>query len=267
MRKIVAVFSMVLLFLFTLNAEGQILKKLTKKIQDKVLSKAIEKDTLPNEDTNSSINGNLMGMMYGKNKVDVASIPNSYPFSWEYSLEMQTANEKPMVVDYFLEPNSEYFGFKMRDTNGMFLVIDSKNKWMINTFNQEKSKMAMTSKMPDYTEMAEKADQMNEFTYKPLPDKVIMGFNCKGIQATSADSEMTFYYTNEAKVSFSDLFKAQQKKATPNALKNYFKAGDKPLMMTMTMKDLKNKGAVTTMKCIGLVKKPSEFKKSDYTFM
>ena len=267
MKKIVTVISMLALFLITLNVEAQILKKLTRKIQDKVLSNAIEKDSLSNEDANGSINGNLMGMMYGKNKVDVALIPNSYPFSWEYSLEMQTANEKPMVVDYFLEPNSEYFGFKMRDTNGMFLVIDSKNKWMINTFNQEKSKMAMASKMPDYTEMAEKTDQMNEFTYKPLPDKVIMGFNCKGIQATSADSEMTFYYTNEAKVSFSDLFKAQQKKATPNALKNYFKAGDKPLMMTMTMKDLKNKGAVTTMKCVGLVKKQSEFKKSDYTFM
>ena len=182
MRKIVTVFSMVLLFLFTLNAEGQILKKLTKKIQDKVLSKAIEKDTLPNEDTNSSINGNLMGMMYGKNKVDVALIPNSYPFSWEYTLEMQTENEKPMVVDYFLEPNSEYFGFKMRDVNEMFLVIDSKNKWMINTFNQEKSKMAMASKMPDYAEMAEKENQANEFTDNPLPDKVIMGLIAKGFK-------------------------------------------------------------------------------------
>lgn len=267
MKKIVTVFSMVLLFLFSINGEAQILKKLTRKIQDKVLSKATEKDSLNNEDANSSINGNLMGMMYGKNKVDAAMIPNSYPFSWEYSLEMQTANEKPMVVDYFLEPNSEYFGFKIRDTVGMFLVIDSKNKWMINTFDQEKSKMAMASKMPDYAEMADKENKEDDFSYKILPNKVIMGFNCKGIQATSADLEMVFYYTNEAKVSFSDLFKAQQKKATPNAMKNYFKAGDKPLMMTMTMKDLKNNGAVTTMKCVSLVKKLNEFKKSDYTFM
>lgn len=111
---------MVLLFLFSINGEAQILKKLTRKIQDKVLSKATEKDSLNNEDANSSINGNLMGMMYGKNKVDAAMIPNSYPFSWEYSLEMQTENEKPMIVDYFLEPNTEYFGFKMRDAAGMF---------------------------------------------------------------------------------------------------------------------------------------------------
>ena len=264
MKKVMTVFSMVLLFLFTTSAEGQILKKLTKKIQDKVLSKTVEKNTLSNKDVNNSINGNLMGMIYGKNKVDVSTIPDLYLFSWEYTLEMQSDTDKKMVVDYFLEPNSEYFGFKMKDTDGMFLVIDSKNKLMINTFNQEKSKMAIASKIPDYAEMTE---EDNEFTYKPLPNKVIMGFNCKGIQATSTDFEMVFYYTNDAKVSFSDLFKAQQKKSAPSALQNYFKAGDKPLMMTMTMKDLKNKGTVTTMKCIGLVKKPNEFKKLDYKFM
>jgi hypothetical protein len=94
-----------------------------------------------------------------------------------------------------------------------------------------------------------------------------MGYKCKGIQANSEDYEMVFYYTNDAKVSFSDLFRAQQKQTAPNALTNYFKGTDTPLMMTMSMKDLKNKGAVTTMKCVSLVKKANAFNKSDYIFM
>lgn len=267
MKQIVRVFSVVFMLIFVSTAQAQFLKKLTKKIQDKVISKPVQNDSVSEERNGEGMNANVMGMMYGKNKVDVSLIPNSYPFSWEYSLEMQTDNEKPMIVDYFLESNAEYFGFKMRNTQGMFLVIDSKNNFMITTFGQEKGKMAMASKIPDYSEMSDKANKNNEFSYKTLPNKVIMGFNCKGIQATNTDFEMIFYFTNEAKVSFSDLFKAQQKKSTPNALKNYFKPGDKPLMMTMTMKDLKNKSAVTSMKCIGLVKKANAFNKSDYKFM
>ena len=267
MKKIIRLFSVVVLLFFVATAEAQILRKLTKKIQDKAISKAVEADTDSAERKDEVLGFDKMAMAYGKNRVDAALVPSSYPFSWEYSLEMQTENEKPMIIDYYLEPNVEYFGFKMRTTEDMFLIIDSKNKFMITTFNQKKGKMAMASRMPDYTEIADKGNEIEKFSYKTLPNKVIMGFNCKGIQATSADLEMVFYYTNEAKVSFSDMFKAQQKKSTPNALKNYFKPSDNPLMMTMTMKDLKNKGAVTTMKCISLVKKTSEFKKSDYTFM
>ena len=94
-----------------------------------------------------------------------------------------------------------------------------------------------------------------------------MGYNCKGIEATNEDFVMVFYFTNEAKVSFSDMFRSQQKQKTPNALKNYFKAGDNPLMMTMNMKDLKNKGKNTSMRCVSLEKHTHVFAKSDYKFM
>lgn len=170
-------------------------------------------------------------------------------------------------MDYLLNPSAEYFGFKRRETGAVFMVIDCKNKFIINAFNEEKGKMVMAAKMPDYSEMTENGNQNKEFSYKTLPDKIIMGYKCKGTHANSEDYEMVFYYTNEAKVGFSDLFRAQQKQTTLNALKNYFKAADTPLMMTMSMKDLKNKGAVTTMKCVSLVEKANSFNKSDYVFM
>ena len=268
MKKICWVFSLVLLLVFNNVLEAQILKKLQKKVQDKIEQKASDK---AEEGTESSmekaLDANAMSIAHGKNKVDPSLVPDSYSFSWKYSLEIQSENEKAMIMDYFLEPNAEYFGFKMGESGEMFMVIDSRNKLMITAFEQEKEKVAMASKMPDYSEMTSKENESDGFSYRSLPNKIIMGYNCKGIEATSADFGMVFYYTNEAKVSFSDMFRSQQKQKTPNVLKRYFKTGDRPLMMTMSMKDLKDKGKITTMKCVVLEKNSREFLKSDYKFM
>ncbi len=272
MKKIVRVFSVVLMLFFVSAVEGQILKKLQNKIQDNVAKKAIDKTTdTTNQEMQKSIgktlNADAMAMAFGKNKVDPSLIPDLYSFSWKYSLEIQSENEKAMIMDYFLEPNAEYFGFKMGESGEMFMVIDSKNKLMITAFDQEKEKVAMASKMPDYSEMSSKENESDGFSYRSLPNKIIMGYNCKGIEATSKDFVMVFYYTNEAKVSFSDMFRSQQRQKTPDVLKGYFKTGDRPLMMTMSMKDLKDKGKITTMKCVVLEKNSREFLKSDYKFM
>ena len=268
MKKMRWVLSMILLLVFNQVSEAQILKKIQKKVQDKIEQKASNKtEGEMDRSIDKTLDANAMAMMHGKNKVDVSLVPDSYPFSWKYAMEVQSDNEKAMVVDYFLEPNAEYFGFKMEESGDMFMVIDSKNKIMITAFNKEKEKVAMASKMPDYSEMTSKEDKTDGFSYKSLPNKIIMGYNCKGIEATSEDYVMVFYYTNEAKVSFSDMFRSQQKQKRPNALKNYFKPGDRPLMMTMNMKDLKDNGRYTTMRCVSLEKKSLAFVKSDYKFL
>ena len=268
MKKMYWVFSVVLMLVFIPAAEAQILKKLQKKVQDKVERKAA--DTIKGEQDKSldkNLNADAMAMAYGKNRVDSSLLPDSYSFSWKYSLEIQSENEKAIIMDYFLEPNVGYFGFKMGESSEMFMVIDSKNKWMITAFDKEIEKVAMVTKMPDYSEMIPKENESDGFSYKSLPNKIIMGYNCKGIEATSADFVMVFYYTNEAKVSFSELFRSQQKQKTPDVLKRYFKPGEKPLMMTMSMKDLKDRGKITTMKCVVLEKNSLVFAKSDYKFM
>ena len=53
----------------------------------------------------------------------------------------------------------------------------------------------------------------------------------------------------------------------PDAFAGYLKPGEKTLLMDMSMKDLKNKGKVTTMKCISLEKNAYMFNKADYKFM
>lgn len=205
-------------------------------------------------------------MNLGKNKIDAAQIPAKYSFSWKYSLEIKTDAGKAMNVDYLLEPNSAYYGANMNKTgSNMFMIMDTKNKIMVSCFDKGAKKMAMASKIPDYK--AKETTKDSKYTYKTLPNKTILGFNCKGIQATNATSTMIFYYTNEAKISFADMFKSQQNQSLSNAFSDFFKSGEKPLMMSMEFTDLKNKSKKMNMTCVGLEKKAFTFNKSDYQFM
>ncbi|RTY93957.1 DUF4412 domain-containing protein [Flavobacterium sp. GT3R68] len=269
MKKIKRIFCSLLVLFFVNGAQAQILKKLKRAVEDKVERKAVEKvsDKAAEEISkpmDRTLNPESMAMGYGKNKVDPSVIPDSYTFSWKYSMEIQTDKGKAMVTEYFLEPNADYFGFNI-NSNDMFMIMDHKNKIMITTFNQ-KVKMASASKMVDYTELAKNETENTKFTYKTLPNKTILGYNCKGMEATNNNYVMVFYYTNDAKVSFANMFQSQQNHKLPDAFKDFFKKGEKPLTMSMEMKNLKN-GQLTTMKCVDLEKNARAFVKSEYKFM
>jgi hypothetical protein len=63
------------------------------------------------------------------------------------------------------------------------------------------------------------------------------------------------------------MFKSQKNEGMANAFKDFFKSDEKPLMMSMDYKDLKDKSKSMTMKCISLEKKAFTFNKGDYQFM
>ena len=264
---------LVLLFSFD-RSQAQIWKQIQKAAEQKALNKASQKagnatDKALEESVNQNVNMNEAILGYGKNKVDASEVPNSYAFSWKYIMEIKSDDGKAMNVDYLLEPNASYFGFNVGQGEGqsMLMIMDTKNRITVSCFGSGKDKMASASKMPDYAEMAKKDGEKSKFTYKVLPNKTFLGYNCKGIQATNDEYDIIFYYTNEAKVSFGDMFKNQKNWKMPDALAGYFKPDEKTLLMDMNMKDLKNKGKVTTMKCISLEKSAYMFNKADYTFM
>lgn len=105
-----------------------------------------------------------------------------------------------------------------------------------------------------------------KLAYKSVAGKTILGYKCKGMQATNEDMTITFYYTNDAKISFADMFKNQKNNSFPDAFKGFFKPTDKPLVLEVDYKDLK-KNKSTQMKCIALEKQSYTFNKSDYKFM
>lgn len=252
------------------SAEQHAVNKASQKV-NKGIDKAVDGDGNQSSNSNQSPNQNVSMndavLNYGQNKVDASVVPNSYPFSWKYVMEIKSDEGKAMKAEYFLEPNSSYVGFNVPQGEGqnMLMIMDTKNKIAITCFGSGKDKMASASKMPDYEEMAK--NEKSKFTFKTLPNKMFLGYNCKGIQATNDEYDIIFYYTNETKVSFSDMFKNQKNWKMPDALSGYFRPEDKTLMMDMNMKELKNNGKVTTMKCISLDKSVFVFDKADYKFM
>jgi hypothetical protein len=278
MKKIwfVMVF-LVLLFSFE-SSQAQFWKQVQKAAEQHALNKASQKanneidkavDPSVDQNPNQSINMNETILGYGKNRIDASAVPNSYAFSWKYNMEIKGDDGKAMNVDYFLEPDASYFGFNIAQDpkQNMFMILDTKNRITVTCFENGNEKMASASKMPDYSEMAKKENEKSKFTYKTLPNKTFLGYNCKGIQATSDEYDIVFYYTNEAKVSFGEMYKNQKNWKMPDGLANYFKPDEKTLLMDMSMKDIKNKGKVTTMKCINLEKSSYVFNKGDYKFM
>jgi hypothetical protein len=260
---------LVLLFSFD-SSQAQIWKQVQNAAQQQALNKASQKGQKEmDKGVNQNANTEDAILSYGKNKVDATAVPESYAFSWKYIMEIKSADGKAVNAEYFLEPNASYFGFNVGQgqEQSMFMIMDNKNKLTVTCFGSGKEKMASASKMPDYSEIAKKENEKSKFTYKTLPEKTFLGYKCKGIEATNTEYIMIFYFTTEAKVSFGDMFKNQKNQNMPDAFANYFQADDKPLMMDMTMKDLKNKEKITTMKCISLDKNNYVFNKSDYKFM
>lgn len=267
-----------LILLFSFNSsQAQIWKQIQKAAEQKALNKASQKTDAATDKSSDeadkslgqNVNQNESIMAFGKNRVDPSVVPDSYQFSWKYVMEIKADNGKAMNANYFLEPNVSYFGMNVSQGEGqnMFMVMDLEKKITVTSFGSGKEKMASASKIPDYSEMAKKEGEKSKFTYKQLPNKTFLGYNCKGIQATNDEYDIIFYYTNETKVSFSDMFKNQKNWKMPDALAGYLKPGEKTLLMDMNMKDLKNKGKVTTMKCVSLEKSPYTFNKADYKFM
>lgn len=258
-----------LLFSFN-SSQAQIWQQVKKAAERKALEKASKGNQKEGDQAVDQKSGLETAILsYGKNKVDPSVVPSSYNFSWKYVLEIKSNEGKAMNADYLLEPNASYFAFNMNQGEGksMLMIMDAKNNITVTCFGDGKEKMASAAKMPDYSQIAQKESEKSKFTVKSLPNKTFLGYNCKGMQLISDEYDIVFYYTSEAKVSFGDLFRNQKNWKMPDAFASYFKPDDKSLLMDMTMRDLKNKGKVTTMKCVSLEKSAYEFHKADYKFM
>ncbi len=256
------------------TTNAQFLKKLKQRVEQKVENVIVEKtsDKAAEKASNSLDNVfNMNPFGGGSSKIDPSEIPNSYSFSWKYSMKM-TTKEGDITFDYFLQPKQPYFGFNLPTTEGkkmtgdMFMVMDNNLKVTIMYMHSEANSMMMVNGMPDDIDLEETADTSASFNYETLPNKKIMGYNCKGLKATNDEHEITMYFTNEAPVSFNDIYKNKQSNI-PEGLKKYFKENEQSLMLEMKMIDKKKSKMNATMECIGLEEVLKMIKKSDYKTM
>jgi hypothetical protein len=180
--------SLVIILLFLLfsanSSQGQIWKQIQNAAQNRALDKSVKKvgnQVGDPDNRNAPVETSLAG--FGKNKVDVSVVPDSYNFSWKYVMEIKTDDGKTINADYLLEPEVSYFGFKVGEGKGqnMLMIMDVKNRLTVSCFGDGKDKMASASILPDYSEMANEDAAHSKFAFKTLPNKTFLGYNCKGV--------------------------------------------------------------------------------------
>jgi len=287
------------------TAEAQFLKKLKKKAQqaaertilnktDEIVSEKTEKTidgatTGENNNTetqnsgsptnNSTVETNqtsqssqaspAMNPMLSK-KMDTSKLPDSYEFDWEFKTEMSTSKGDKIQMNYLLNSNNtDYAGMEMSTEESsqqgtVKMVMDSKAEAMTMFMNANGQNMAQMSKMPD----SKKKAKDEEFTYKEIGTKTILGYECFGIEVENKGYKATMYYTLDAPVTFSAFFNFSKNSAPKGfdpALVEVLK--EDALLMEMNALNKKKSNESYTLTAISLDKKDTNIKKSDYQFM
>lgn len=263
-------FALILSVLVVKPSQAQFLKKLKQRVEEtventvinKTADKAAEKTS---QTMDKAFEVNPFGSGGSFDKADPDLVADTYDFSWKYSLKM-TSKQGDIIFDYYLKPDAPYFGFTSAAMENMFTVMDNGNKITTMFMESQGNNIGMVSSMPDDLDLEETKDQSEGFEITSLPDKTINGYHCQGVNAINADYEMDMYFTNEAAISFDDVYKNPQAKI-PAQLKNYFGKDEKVLMIYMEARGLKKKNESMTMECVGLEEVSKTITKSDYKFM
>ncbi len=256
----------------TTTAEAQFLKKLKKKVEKKVEDAAIKNvSDKAAEETDKSLN-NLWAKQLensqfnmGMNMVDPSEIPGAYSFDWKYTLQM-TTTEGEMDMVYHIKENAPYVGIKVPQAEDMFTVLDNEKNMTVLYMNSKGNKMVMATRF-DASEAEMEADNpYNDMEFKEIEGKTILGYSCQGYRGENEENVYTFYVTDEAGVSFRDLYQENQKNVPKGLNADWFKDGT-GLLMAMEMEDKNNPAKSVTMTCTGIEKQPFSVDTSEYQSM
>lgn len=268
MKKLILV--TILMAFVVMPSQAQFLKKLKKNVENRVEQVVVNKvadkaameadksmENLMNLDFKNS------GFAMGFEQVDPAEIPESYDFEWNYVMSV-TTSQGDMEMEYYLKKDAPYFGIKIPQ-NEVFMVMDNSRKINVMYMNTDENKMVMATKIPEPspTDLAEEEQYNDEFSFKKIGEKKILGYNCTGFQGENKETVFTFYVTNEADISFNDIYKSENTQLPKGFDPEWIKDGQ-GLMMKMIMEGKKNAKENVTMTCTSLEKKPFSIQKSDY---
>lgn len=240
------------------NVENRVEQVVVNKVADKAAAEADRSlENLMNVDFKNS------GFNLGFEQVDPAEIPEVYEFDWRYVMTMNTA-QGDMEMEYFLKKDAPYFGVRMPQ-NEMFMVMDHSREINVMYMNSGENKMIMATKAPDVKaeDMKEAGRYNEEMSFKPIGDKKILGYNCKGFQAENEDTVFTFYVTSEPGISFNDIYKNDNTKLPEGFDPEWLEDG-KGLIMQMIMEGKKKAKDNFSMTCTGLEKKHFSIHKNEY---
>lgn len=269
--------SAVLFMMISYSAEAQFLKKLKKKVEDRVEETIINKTSEEAaKKTDKSLDKVFNPDFSSKEpkEVNKEDVPKYFDFEYKYQLTFTYENYEN-EIDYFLKPGASYLG--VRPSAGseidMFTVMDGKENTHYMFMDMEGQKIVKTTSLDVSGSLDDEGNVnvLNDYKITKLPNKTYLGYDCEGVKMENDEYKLIIYFTNEAKISFNDVFKTDPTRI-PETMKGFFNDNKNALMMymDMDMKDKKNKrkrNTSGTMECTLL--EPTEFKlkTSGYKFM
>ena len=268
MKKLICLLTA--LILAVPGAEAQFFKKLKKKVQEKVENAVTENvsDKAASE-AEKSLNDlwetdfKNSAISFGAERVDPASIPATYDFSWEYQMKMSTSEGEVEMI-YLIKENAPYIGIKIPQAQNMVTVLDNANEMTVMYMDSGENKMVMASKInASSAEAEETGNPYENMEMKKIGTKEILGYECQGYQTENDEHIYKFYVTDEAGISFTDLVQTNQKNVPEGFDAEWLQDGE-GLLMEMQMEDKKNPARSASMTCTGIEKKPFVIKTANY---
>lgn len=219
----------------------------------------------------------LQGIM-GNNKNAAKNLPDSYAFDWEFKTNMEIEGKKKSdngvyVMNYLVNTNNDYYAIEyeneeIKQSGGKsIMVIDFKSEAMVMFTNYGDQNMAMVTKLKDPKRKKIK-DKDRNYTIKEIGTKIILGYECFGMEVENKNSISTLYFTLDAPINFSAYF-AFSSEAAPKGFSDpqlFDILKEEALLMEMHMIDKKRKQSMKMIP-ISLEEKKTEFHKKDYQFM
>ncbi|MBP1839940.1 DUF4412 domain-containing protein [Formosa algae] len=260
---------------------GQFLKKLKNKLQevteDIVIDKTSQKveqslgkrlDSLFGIDGDYKFGGINMG---GFSLLNDSILPETYYFEWKYILRIESPEDDPIDIAYYLKAEEKYFGMQptlddLKKNDDVFIVMDTEHNTNAIFMTNNNKKTGMVMKMNLDLENIESDPYLeNDFTFEELDDKVINGKNCKGFKMENDDAIMIMYNAMDAPVSFSSIFGINTKNVPKGFNPKWLNQAENSLIMEATYTDKSNNKS-TTMQCIDLAAHDLQIHKQDYDF-
>lgn len=263
MKKILFITAMFISFGVS-QSNAQFLNKLKKRVMEKteelVIDKAADKVADKAADKTGDALDKLLNPDFGAimnpvgKKVDISKLPASYNFDYRYAMKMST-QLAIINMDYYLSKTQPYMGMKMNmgeDTNmDMSMVYDQGNKVIFTNVNG----MAIATEMDLSSIKVEEEDDNDEyadFTFRELPNRTFLGYDCIGREMENDDIKFTIYIAPNMNAGFGKMFKSEHANLPP-AMQKYSKEYENGLIMYIKTVDKKSdnkESSSATIECV-----------------
>ncbi|SDM89294.1 DUF4412 domain-containing protein [Kriegella aquimaris] len=270
---------LLLLFLFIgINTQAQFWKKVTKSAE-KAAERAVLKKTeqKATEKTDKALDNlfdmDLSTMGMGGRQVDPSTLPSSYEFKWRYTLQM-SHSKGDIKMHYVLSENGGAFGSKPEMSQGrtpmgnMLMIMDPTLSTTTILMDNGGKKTGTVMSNPDITGAVSKESNMEDYDFKEIGTKQILGFTCQGFQIENEDALTTMYVAFDTPVSFDNMYSGNNAKQLPKGFdpKWLERIGDNSLMMEIDFKNKRKPKQSAKMTCVALEKEPLHINVSEYDF-